>query len=138
MEKTDINDLQQYLRYVKKLSRKAQVQPSGFRFYYALYPDSYIRDDKDKRYAKRQTFFIAPTKAVKDAAGNIEHLGYTLDNNFKVELLKEKIGLDSRLGTDGKTYQTGSFFNFSLSTFQENNSLIANELTGSPPMGKQQ
>jgi len=132
----DINDLQQYLRYVKKLSRKAQVQPSGFRFYYALYPDTYLRDDKDKKYAKRQTFFIAPTKAVKDAAGNIEHLGYTLDNNFKVELLREKIGLDSRLGADGKTYQTGSFFNFSLSSFEEDNSLIANEIHSSPPEGK--
>ncbi|MHA7055926.1 hypothetical protein ACWGOQ_0001805 [Aquimarina sp. M1] len=132
----DINDLQHYIQYVKKQSRKAKVRPSGFRFYFALYPDNYIRDRENKKYAKRQTLFIAPTKAVKDSNGNIEQLGYTLDNKFNVELLREKIGTGSRIGKDGKVYQKAGVFNLNLNTFEEENSLIANELAGSPPMGK--
>jgi len=138
----NINDLQQYIRYVRIKSREANVTPSGFRFYFALYPDNYVRDGKDKRYAKRQTFFIAPTKEVKDADGNIQHLGYTLDNNLKVELLSKKLGFDSRFGfdsrwnKDGKQYQTAGFFNLNLnSSFIEENSLIANEINASPPKG---
>ncbi|MFD2564023.1 hypothetical protein [Aquimarina rubra] len=133
----DIDDLQQYIKYVKIKSRKAGVTPSGFRFYFALYPDNYVRNRENKKYAKRQTFFLAPTKEVKDAEGNIEHLGYTLDNKFNVELLKEKIGLDSRIGKDGKVYQKAGFFNLNLNLEEEENSLIANEVTGTPPMGKQ-
>ncbi|WP_299603669.1 hypothetical protein [uncultured Aquimarina sp.] len=133
----DIDELQKYIRYVRVQSRRAKVKPSGFRFYFALYPDNYLRDKEDKRYAKRQTFFIAPTQEVKDAAGNIEHLGYTLDNNFKVELLRDKIGLDSRIDKNGNIQKAG-FFSFSTMQEDEENSLIANELTGSPPMGKQQ
>ncbi|WP_299187251.1 hypothetical protein [uncultured Aquimarina sp.] len=133
----DINDLEEYIRYVKIKSRKARERPSGFRFYFALYPEDYIRNKEDKRYANRQTFFIAPTKAVKDAAGNIEHLGYTLDNNFTVELLTEKIGLDSRMDKDGNL-QKASFFNFSTMLEDEENSLIANEMAGSPPKGNKQ
>ncbi|SEL22192.1 hypothetical protein SAMN04487910_2065 [Aquimarina amphilecti] len=132
----DIDELQKYIRYVKIKSRRAGEKPSGFRFYFALYPEDYIRNKTNKRYAKRQTFFIAPTKAVKDVAGNIEHVGYTLDNNFKVELLTEKIGLDSRMDKDGNI-QKGSFFSFNTAIEDEENSLIANELTGSPPKGKQ-
>ena len=132
----DIDDLFDYLVYIKKLSKKAEVQPSGLRFYFALYADDYIRNGEDKKYAKRQTFFIAPTTEVKDDKGNIEHLGYTLDNNFKVELLQEKIRLDRRLSEDGKLYQKAGFFNFSTNTaFIEENSLIANEFTGTPPKG---
>jgi len=136
----DINDLEHYIKYVKRKSRKAGVRPSGFRFYFALYPDNYIRDKegkKDKRYAGRQTFFIAPTKEVKDANGNVEQLGYTLDNKFNVELLREKIGLDSRIGKDGKVYQKAGFFNVNLSNLlEEENSLIADEVHSSPPEGK--
>ncbi|MBW1294730.1 hypothetical protein [Aquimarina litoralis] len=132
----DIDELQKYIRYVKIQSRRAKVKPTGFRFYFALYPDNYIRDKEDKRYAKRQTFFIAPTKEVKDAAGNIEQMGYTLDNNFKVELLQDKIGLDSRVDKNGNIQKAG-FFNLNLNQ-EEENSLIANEVTGTPPMGKQQ
>ncbi|WP_035085535.1 hypothetical protein [Aquimarina latercula] len=133
----DIDELQKYIRYVKTKSRKAGEKPSGFRFYFALYPEDYVRNKEDKRYANRQTFFIAPTKAVKDAAGNIEHLGYTLDNNFKVELLTEKIGLDSRIDKDGNI-QKGSFFSFNTAIEDEENSLIANEMAGSPPKGNKQ
>ncbi len=136
----DIDDLQQYIWYVKRQSLRARVKPSGFRFYFALYPDSYIRDKegrKDKKYAGRQTFFIAPTVRKKIDGVSMD-LGYTLDNNFKVELLQEKIGLDSRLQKDG-SYQKAGFFTINLSNLlEEENSLIANELGASPPMGEEQ
>ncbi|MDH7445441.1 hypothetical protein [Aquimarina sp. 2201CG14-23] len=134
----DLDDLNNYLAYVKKQSRKAKVKPTGLRFYFALYPDDYLRGEKDKKYAKRQTIFIAPTKEVKDAAGNTEQLGYTLDNNYGVQLLREKLDFDSR-ATDkkGKSYQKASFLNFSNNTQEiEENSLIADEVAGTPPMGK--
>ncbi|WP_299219440.1 hypothetical protein [uncultured Aquimarina sp.] len=133
----DINDLQKYIRYVKRKSRKARVRPTGFRFYFALYPDDYVRDNKEKRYANRQTFFIAPTKEVKNADGNVEQLGYTLDNKFNVALLKDIIGFDSIRKQDGKMYQKAGFFNVNLNNLlEEENSLVANELGASPPMGK--
>ncbi len=132
----DIDDLQKYISYVKRKSRKAKVKPSGFRFYFALYPDDYVRDEKNKKYAKRQTFFVAPTLR-KEIDGKVMDLGYTLDNNFKVELLTEKIGLDSRIGKDGKVYQKAGLFNFNLNTQEvEENSLIADEVAGTPPMGE--
>ncbi|WP_299243910.1 hypothetical protein [uncultured Aquimarina sp.] len=134
----DFNDLQQYIRYVKIKSRKARVKPSGFRFYFALYPDDYVRDGKNKKYAQRQTFFIAPTVR-KKVGGKLVDLGYTLDNKFNVELLKDIIGFDSIRGKDGKLYQRAGFFNVNLSNLlEEENSLIANEVTGTPPMGEEQ
>jgi len=140
----DIDDLYDYLSYIKKLSEKAEVQPSGLRFYFALYPDDYTRKGKDKKYAKRQTFFIAPTKEVKDAQGNIKHLGYTLDNSFKPILLQEKLDFEQHgLGFNTESfkhnnYQKAGFFNFTTNAlFQEENSLIANEFTGTPPKGNE-
>lgn len=134
----DIDDLQQYIRYVKIKSRKARVKPSGFRFYFALYPKEYVRDRENKKYAQRQTFFIAPTLR-KKIDGRAVDLGYTLDNKFNVELLKDIIGFDSIRKKDGKMYQKAGFFNVNLSNLlEEENSLIANEVAGTPPMGEEQ
>ncbi|WP_298314188.1 hypothetical protein [uncultured Aquimarina sp.] len=134
----DIDDLQQYIRYVKIKSRKARVKPSGFRFYFALYPKEYVRNRENKKYAQRQTFFIAPTLR-KKIDGRAVDLGYTLDNKFNVELLKDIIGFDSIRKKDGKMYQKAGFFNVNLSNLlEEENSLIANEVTGTPPMGEEQ
>jgi len=135
-----IDNLYNYLGYIKDKSSKAQVEPTGFRFYFALYPDDYIRNDKDKKYAKRQTVFIAPTKEVTDAAGNVEHLGYTLDDDYKVVLLQDKFNTTPGKGKPGKKYQKAAFFNFSALQGRDgsdgsdgDNSTVANELQGSPP-----
>ncbi len=130
----DIDDLYNYLGYIKDKSSKAQVETTGFRFYFSLYPEDYVRNGKDKKYAKRQTFFIAPTKEVKDATGNIEHQGYTLDDDYKVVLLQDKF--DSIPGKGGKKYQKAALFNFNMAFGDSGqNSTVSNELSGTPPLG---
>ncbi|RZS98920.1 hypothetical protein [Aquimarina brevivitae] len=128
----DLNELYNYLAYVRKQSSEAKVRPSGVRFYFGIYPEDYVRD-RSKNYAKRTTFFIAPTVARK-MNDKVVHLGYTLDNDFNVQLLSETIGVDQF----GKArMQKGSLFNFNLfQELDEKNSLIANEMGSSPPIGK--
>lgn len=124
----DINELYNYLAYVRRQSRQANVRPSGIRFYFGIYADDYVRN-KRKNYAKRTTIFIAPTVA-KQIDSKTVHLGYTLDNEFNVQLLSETIGVD----LFGKTnIQEGSLFNFNLNEELEQNSLIANEFPSTPP-----
>lgn len=124
----DIDELQNYIRYVKRMSQKAKVEPTGFNFYFALYPEDYEREDK--LYAKRQTFFIAPT-----LEKGKKQLGYTLDDNFNVVLLGEAIGNPYEGGKSGKKQKAG-FFSFSSALPAFENSLISNEIAGTPPMNK--
>ncbi|MAQ75335.1 MAG: hypothetical protein CL613_03250 [Aquimarina sp.] len=124
----DINELYNYLAYVRRQSREANVKPSGVRFYFGIYADDYVRSGK-KNYAKRTTFFIAPTVA-KKLDDKVVHLGYTLDNDFNVQLLTESIGVGER----GRiNLQKGGLFSFNMTQELEENSLIANELGASPP-----
>ncbi|WP_109851412.1 hypothetical protein [Aquimarina sp. AU58] len=134
----DIDSLYNYLNYIKRVSKEAKIKPSGFRFYFGSYDRDYKRDG-DTAYAHRQTIFIAPTIS-KQVGKETMHLGYTLSSDFKVELLKEKIGTDSRgQSANGSSMQKASLFNFSINTnmFSEN-STIANEINSSPPKGKMQ
>ncbi|MBG6133032.1 hypothetical protein IWQ47_004268 [Aquimarina sp. EL_43] len=135
----NLDDLYNYLAYIKRISKEANVKPSGLRFYFGAYAKDYKRDDGDTAYAHRQTIFITPTIA-KQVGKETMHLGYTLSNDFKVELLKDKIGTDSRgKSANGSSMQKASLFNFNSSTnmFGEN-STIANEIAGSPPKGDEQ
>lgn len=134
----NLDDLYNYLAYVKRISKEANVKPSGLRFYFGAYSNDYVRDG-DETYAHRQTIFIAPTVS-KQVGKETMHLGYTLSNDFKVELLRDKIGTDSRgQSGNGSSMQKASLFNFNLNLnlFGEN-STIANELNGSPPRGEEQ
>ncbi len=134
----DIDSLYNYLSYIKRISKEANVKPSGFRFYFGAYANDYKRKG-DTAYAHRQTIFITPTIA-KQVGKETMHLGYTLSNDFKVELLKDKIGTDSRgQSANGSSMQKASLFNFNINTnmFSEN-STIANEINSSPPKGKMQ
>lgn len=134
----NLDDLYNYLAYIKRISKEANVKPSGLRFYFGAYAKDYKRDG-DTSYAHRQTIFIAPTIS-KQVDKETMHLGYTLSNDFKIELLKDKIGTDSRgQSANGSSMQKASLFNFSINTnmFGEN-STIANELGSSPPKGEEQ
>ncbi|WP_024772283.1 hypothetical protein [Aquimarina macrocephali] len=130
----DIDSLYNYLNYIKRISKQAKIKPSGFRFYFGSYDKDYKRAG-DTAYAHRQTIFIAPT-ILKETM----HLGYTLNSDYKVELLQEKIGTDSRgQSGNGDAMQKASLFNFNLSTNMfSDNSTIANEINSSPPKGKMQ
>ncbi|GAA3508992.1 hypothetical protein GCM10022393_21250 [Aquimarina addita] len=122
----DLDQLKSYIKYIESKSRKAGVKPTGVNFYFALYPKDYVRDDK-KDYAKRQTFFVAPTYSKTDD-GETAHIAYTLDNDFKIVDLHKL--LEVRIAA-----QKAGFFSSSASLI-EDNSLVGNELGGSPPMDK--
>ncbi|WP_103866936.1 hypothetical protein [Aquimarina sp. I32.4] len=134
----DLDSLYNYLAYIKRISKEANVETSGLRFYFGAYSNDYVRNDS-KAYAYRQTIFIAPTTP-KQVEKEIIHFGYTLSDDFKVELLKDKIGTHSRdHSKSGGSIQKASLFNFNLNTnMYGGNSTIANELTGSPPRGNEQ
>ncbi|MFC5047342.1 hypothetical protein ACFSTE_07545 [Aquimarina hainanensis] len=134
-----LDDLYHYLGYIRRQSKKANITPSGVRFYFGIYSDDYKRHKKDD-YAGRQSLFFTPTvekKITVNGEEEIAHLGYTLDDNFKMVLLKDAIGTDNRTGaihTSHSNKQAASFFK--LRTLSRNsNSLIGNELNGSPPRG---
>lgn len=131
----NLDSLYNYLAYIKRISKEAGVKPSGLRFYFGSYSYDYVRDGS-KDYAYRQTIFITPTIA-KQVGKETMHFGYTLSEDFKVELLKDHIGTDSRnpTGSSGSMQKAG-FFSFSTNSFG-GNSTIANELTGTPPKGNQ-
>ena len=121
----DLDDLYNYLGYIKQQSKKAKINPSGVRIYFAEYDEDYIRDKKSD-YAKRQTIFITPTVEHQG-----EHLGYTLDKNFKIRYLFDLLS---------KQFSKENIF-MKEASYSRNpdildpNSLIANEFTGSPPKG---
>lgn len=123
-----IDQLRNYLAYIYKISNEAGVTPSGYRFYFAKYPDPY---DERKLYAKRQTIFIAPTVEKKDEQGNIKHLSYLFDKDQNITLL------DPILEERQKNQKEGQDSNL-LSTLEDPElpeiSTIANELSGTPPM----
>ncbi len=121
----DLDDLYNYLGYIKQLSRKAKVEPSGIRIYFAEYSEGYVRNDS-KEYSKRQTIFITPTVEEKGV-----HLGYTLDENLNINLLRDV--LDQTNSKERVFFAKNQRQNDSDNSDQ--NSLIANEFTGSPPKG---
>ncbi len=129
----NLDSLHNYLAYIKRISKKAGVDPSGLRFYFGSYSSKYNR----KGYAYRQTIFIAPTIA-KAVGKDTMNLGYTLSDDFKVELLRDKIGTVARNQESGggANMQKAGFFSISASSYG-GNSTVANELTGTPPKGDQ-
>ena len=127
----DLDSLENYIAYIRRISKEAKIEPSGLRFYFGSYSNDYMRG-KSKDYAYRQTFFIAPTTQ-KTVGKETRELGYTLSDNFEVEFLIDIIGTNSR----GTAPQKGSMFNFSSAALSGANSTLANELTGSPPRGNQ-
>ncbi|MDY8136773.1 hypothetical protein [Aquimarina sp. 2201CG5-10] len=124
-----IDELRNYMAYIHKISKEADVKPTGYRFYFAAYPEEYERE----LYAKRQTMFIAPTIEKKDASGKTKQVAYLFDKNKKVLYLDDII--QEPLEGKKPNVQKGSLFSF-LSNLQEGEiSTVANELAGSPPMG---
>ncbi|WP_025666911.1 hypothetical protein [Aquimarina megaterium] len=125
----EISELRNYLSYVDELSQKAGVKTTGLRFYFALYPDTYVSSTGNDRNAKHQTIFIAPTLE-KKYDNHILHIGYTLNNDGKVELLDKNNGFSHLRRNRNKTDH------ISLSQTRNDNdkfSLIANDLGATPP-----
>ncbi|WP_025741073.1 hypothetical protein [Aquimarina pacifica] len=135
----EIDDLQQYLRFVRQETKNRKIEVSGYSFYFGIYPDDYPRDQK--LYAKRQTLFIAPT--IKRASnGVVSHAAFSIGENNEPLFLDDffndrkstKVGSNT---LNGKKMNQASLFNFSTTSTYSAQSLVANELTGSPPKGNQ-
>ncbi|WP_106791937.1 hypothetical protein [Aquimarina sp. Aq78] len=125
----EISELRSYLSYVDELSQKAGIKTTGLRFYFALYPNTYVSSTGSDINARHQTIFIAPTLE-KKYDNHILHIGYTLNNDGKVELLDKNNGFSHFSRSRGKTDDV-SF----LGKRNDNDkfSLIANELGATPP-----
>ncbi len=74
-----VEDLQEYLKYVKKMSRKQGIDNPGIRMYFGAYPETKCK--MKKGYA---TLFLAPTGA---PAGGLGKDGDNSPNNYNIESL---------------------------------------------------
>jgi len=74
-----VEDLMEYLKYVKKKSRKMGITDPGIRIYFGAYPETKCK--KHKGYA---TVFLAPTGA---PAGGMGKDGDTAPNNYEIEAM---------------------------------------------------
>ncbi|WP_271782794.1 hypothetical protein [Aquimarina algiphila] len=127
----EISELRHYLSYIDELSQKAGIKPTGLRFYFALYPDTYVSSSGSDRNAKRQTIFIAPTLEKKYNNRTFQ-VGYTLDSEAKVILLDKDHGFSHYRRDRNNKHQNPSTFSQKTSGNNQN-SLIANDLGATPP-----
>ncbi len=72
-----VEELMEYLKYVKKKSRKMGIDNPGIRMYLGAYPDSKCK--MGKGYA---TLFLAPTG---DPAGSLGKDGDSAENNYDID-----------------------------------------------------
>ncbi len=124
----EISELRKYLAYIDDLSKKADIKPTGLRFYFALYPRDHVSSSGSNENARRQTIFIAPTTERK-YEDRIVQMGYTLDNNFKVVFLNKDSGFSHLRRNRNKS--TTSYFG--KTSGHDKYSLIANDLGATPP-----
>jgi hypothetical protein len=80
-----IEELQQYLNYVKLKSAEQKVKNPGIRIYFGAYPTSSIR----KSYA---TVFLAPTKGRIASLEGEDETAVKAENNYDIDPLNESSG----------------------------------------------
>ncbi len=71
-----VEDLQEYLKYVKKKSRKMGIDNPGIRMYFGAYPETKCQAGKGY-----STLFLSPTGA---PAGGLGKDGDTAPNNYNI------------------------------------------------------
>ena len=72
-----VEELQEYLKYVKKQSKKMGIDNPGIRMYLGAYPSS-----KCKMHRGYSTLFLAPTGA---PAGELGKGGGSAPNNYEIQ-----------------------------------------------------
>ncbi|MBK5193612.1 MAG: hypothetical protein JJE07_10450 [Flavobacteriaceae bacterium] len=80
-----VEELQEYLNYVKERSSEQGVKDPGIRIYFGAYPKSSTR----KSYA---TVFLAPTKERSAPIEGEDETSINLDNNYEIDPLNESSG----------------------------------------------
>ncbi|GAA4278416.1 hypothetical protein [Aquimarina mytili] len=72
-----VEELEEYLKYVKKQSKKQGIDDPGIRIYFGAYPES-----KCKMHRGYSTVFLAPTGA---PAGSFGKGGDSASNNYEIQ-----------------------------------------------------
>jgi hypothetical protein len=80
-----VEELQEYLNYVKEKSAEQGVKNPGIRIYYGAYPKSSVK----KSYA---TVFLAPTKERSAPAEGEDETSVNAVNNYDIDPLNESSG----------------------------------------------
>jgi hypothetical protein len=80
-----VEELQEYLNYVKERSAEQGVKDPGIRIYFGAYPKSSIK----KSYA---TVFLAPTKGRSAPPEGEDETSVHAENNYDIEPLNESSG----------------------------------------------
>ncbi|MCF6348245.1 MAG: hypothetical protein L3J20_08095 [Flavobacteriaceae bacterium] len=122
----DLKTIKDYIAFVEKKSAENHIKPDGLKFYFSVYPNNKgLGDEKN-----HQTFFIAPT------TNNNENLrsGYTLvgeGDKEKVIYLKDVLNNKRNQTQQNRKVNKASFF--TTTVLVENEGLVLNVGTGSPP-----
>ncbi len=80
-----LEELQEYLDYVKEQSNAQGIKKPGIRIYFGAYPNTSVK----KSYA---TMFIAPTKGKPAIMEGEEEVSNNTENNYDIEPLNTVLG----------------------------------------------
>ncbi|MEM9361990.1 MAG: hypothetical protein AAGA43_05100 [Bacteroidota bacterium] len=127
--------MKQYIAFVEQEAKKAKVDVSTFRLYFANYPNSEkFRDGKKVIHPRQNSIFILPT-LMKDG----KNMGFYIGADGQAELIKNAVsGQEQGYGTiQDKTHKSQASFvpSFSAPALQGGQSLIVNHGSSGPPPG---
>lgn len=118
-----IEELEQYLSYVKRLSAEKEINLTGIKIFTSAYPSDY----KIPEYRNRVTFMIAPTAKIKGKNVAYEPLKSTMRRPVSMQSVLNKYA-------DETTKKVNRASVFSLHLFQDDDrSSALNRGTLSPP-----
>ncbi len=120
----DLKTLKNYIAYVEKRSAENKITPEGLQFYFSVYSKHKEGDQKN-----HQTFFIAPTTKHEG-----KQSGYTLHEvDRKPQLLYLKTILNNGRYAPSQSQHMEKASFFSMATFRDEDGLLYNDGTSSPP-----
>ena len=129
----DYDMMKQYIAFVEQEAKKAKVDVSTFRLYFANYPNSEkFRDGKKVVHPRQNSIFILPT-LMKDGT----NMGFYIGADGQAELVKNATsGQEQGYGsTQNKVQKSQASFvpSFSAPMLQGGQSLIMNHGNSGPP-----
>lgn len=115
----DIKTIKAYLKYIEDESEKADINPEGLQFYFAVNSDKETGKKKN-----HQTFFVAPT--VKNLMnGDSIQSGFTLKNGKQLFLYE---AFKKNANSTNQNVQKANFFSLA-----QEDGLLLNRNDNSPP-----
>ncbi len=122
-------EMKQYMAYVEQEAKKAQVEVSSLRFYFANYPDNERFPDGDKVVHPRQnSIFIVPTMKVDG-----QDYGFYIGADGKAKLIKDAMGENGMGYKSAQGEKSQASFVPNLSLADDGESLNLNHGNSEPP-----